>query len=343
LSPDPETDAPAFLDFLIDLGRKSPGNVLLVDNDPSSQLISEHRKELKKYFLFLTAEAEINDIGDDKKKTADAASRFGLPVPQTFSFNNSDNDPGKIDIDFPLVLKPRKSHGSLGQYVIKNSDEFIRTLQIINDKKSEYIAQEWIPGDVKNLCNCVTIFDENSQPRGIFSIRKLNVLSSKRIRQGIATYYRSENIREIIKPSIEFLKSIKWQGLAELEFKYDERDSKFKLFEINPRVWAWIRLPMECGVNFPGIYYDLLCGKNVNLVYDFRTGVTYLRSMVDTYSSFYKLRTGEMNILSFSGDLITKYAKALFKPEDNIVEDLPWKNPNMRWVRFYLKKLNEYG
>jgi predicted ATP-grasp superfamily ATP-dependent carboligase len=343
ISPDPEIDAAGFLDFLINLGRRAPGNVLLVDNDSSSQLISDHRNELRKYFLFLAAESEINDIGDDKAKTAEAAAKYGLPIPKTFSFSSNETDIKQIEIDFPLVLKPRKSHGSLGQYVVHNSDELAQTVNIIKDKKSEYIAQEWIPGDVKNLCNFTTIFDENSQPKGIFTIRKLNVLTSERIEQGIATYYLGEKIPEIIESSIEFLKSIKWQGLAELEFKYDARDSKYKIFEINPRVWAWIRLPMECGVDFPGIYYDLLCGKHVSPVTDFRAGVTYLRSVVDAYSALYKLRKGEVNFLSFSSDLIHKYAKAVFRSKDNIVEDLPWRNPNFHWIRFYLKKLDEYG
>jgi predicted ATP-grasp superfamily ATP-dependent carboligase len=342
-SPDPEINPEEFAKFMIEIGRRYPGNVLLVNEDRHSQLIAEYRNEFSGNLLFLTPGASINSICSDKANTAEALAEYGIPSPQTYFFSNDQDDFKHIDVDFPLLLKPRKSAGSQGQYIVKNREELSKSLRIINDKKSEYIIQEWIPGSVENLCNLLTIFDEDSQPKAIFTARKLNLLRTSKIDYGIATYFVSEHISDIIESGIDFLKKIKWQGLAELEFKFDERDNKFKLFEVNPRAWAWMKMPMRCGVDFPKIYYDLLCGKNVEPVFNFRTGVTYLRSVIDAYSSFYKLFTGDVKLTSLSNDLIRKYSKIVFNPKDNIVDELPWIRPNLRWIFFYLKRLKEYG
>lgn len=342
VSPDPEKKAEEFRGFLINIGKKYPGNILLVNDDLYTQLIAEYANELKNYLLFLISEPSVNVVGMDKAKTAEASAKYGLPFPRTYFFENPDDDLKVLDIDFPLILKPRKLAGSRGQYLIKNREDLVKSLNIVGNKKSDYIVQEWIPGDIKNLCTLGIIFDESHQLKAVFTARRLDTMHSKRVNQGITTYLVSEKISEIIESGINFLKNIKWRGIAELEFKFDERDSKFKLLEINPRVWSWIKLPMECGVDFPKIYYDLLCGKDFNPLFEFRTGVTYLRSITDTYSSFYRLLNGEINLNSI-GNLFRKYTRVIFNPEDNLIDELPWVKPNLQWIHYYFRRFKEYG
>lgn len=338
IAPDPRKKPHDFVNFLLQLGREYPGYALLTNDDFYNQIIAENAEELKKDLSILIPEEEINAIASDKSETVNAALKYGLPVPETYHFtDNFDN----MNIDFPLIIKPRG--GSRGQYVIKSRGELVSTLSIIGNCSEDYIAQEWIPGNVRNLCTFGTIFDENSEPKAIFTARRLSVMQSKQIHQGITTYLVSERIPELIEPSINFLKRIKWQGIAELEYKFDERDSKFKLLEINPRIWSWTRLPAACGVDFAKIYYDLLCGKNVSPVFEFRTGVTYLRSIIDMYSSFYKFTSGEVKLKDTCKDLYKKYSKVIFNPKDNLIDELPWHKPNFRWVLYFLKKIKQYG
>jgi predicted ATP-grasp superfamily ATP-dependent carboligase len=323
---------------LLQLGKEYHGYVLLTNDDLYIRIIAEHVEELKKKLLILISEKPINAVAIDKAKTVAAALKCGLPVPETYTITDIFDT---VNIDFPLLIKPRV--GSRGQYLIKSRDELIRTLRIIDKYRENFIAQEWIPGNVRNLCTFGTIFDESSQPKAVFTARRLSVMRSKNIHQGLTTYLVSERIPELIELSIKFLKEINWQGIAELEYKFDERDSKFKLLEINPRIWSWTKLPAACGVDFVKIYYDLLCGKNVSPVFEFRTGVTYLRSIIDMYSSFYKFATGEDKLNDICKDLYKKYSKIVFNPKDNLIDELPWKKPNFRFVLFYLKKLKKYG
>ena len=60
-----------------------------------------------------------------------------------------------------------------------------------------------------------------------------------------------------------------------MEFKVDPRDGKPKLMEINPRFWAYLELPIRCGVDFPYLYYNLCTGQDFEMVKDYRTGLGY--------------------------------------------------------------------
>jgi len=47
-----------------------------------------------------------------------------------------------------------------------------------------------------------------------------------------------------------FLKEINYYGLAEIEFKRDPRDGKYKLLDVNARTWGFHVLGFTAGVGF---------------------------------------------------------------------------------------------
>ena len=54
------------------------------------------------------------------------------------------------------------------------------------------------------------------------------------------------------------------KGIAEPEFKYNSRDKKYKLMEINLRSMMWHRVGNLSGVNLQYAQYLDALGKNVN-------------------------------------------------------------------------------
>ncbi len=55
---------------------------------------------------------------------------------------------------------------------------------------------------------------------------------------------------ELLQNSIALLRSLKWHGVAMVEWKVDDDGSAF-LIEINPRLWGSIALAIDAGVDFP--------------------------------------------------------------------------------------------
>ena len=60
-----------------------------------------------------------------------------------------------------------------------------------------------------------------------------------------------------------FLKSIDYSGLVEIEFKYDARDGKYKILDVNPRVWTWNAIGERAGVDFAYVQWQLAMGESV--------------------------------------------------------------------------------
>ena len=58
---------------------------------------------------------------------------------------------------------------------------------------------------------------------------------------------------------LRFLAALGYRGLSQVEFKRDPRDGRYKLMEINPRLYQWHGLAAACGVDLPRLAYcDLL-------------------------------------------------------------------------------------
>jgi hypothetical protein len=53
---------------------------------------------------------------------------------------------------------------------------------------------------------------------------------------------------------------VRYEGIAEFEFKRDADSGEFRLIEINPRSWSWVGITPACGVSLPWIAYTHLAG-----------------------------------------------------------------------------------
>jgi len=62
-----------------------------------------------------------------------------------------------------------------------------------------------------------------------------------------STYVESVDLLELKMLAIQFLTGIAFSGLAEVEFMYDQKDTRFELLKINPRIWGWIPLRSKQG------------------------------------------------------------------------------------------------
>ena len=68
------------------------------------------------------------------------------------------------------------------------------------------------------------------------------------------------------------LEALNWNGVAMVEFKIDERDSRPKLMEINGRFWGSLQLAIDAGVDFPGLLIRSI-NEKLPTDYDYTLGV----------------------------------------------------------------------
>jgi predicted ATP-grasp superfamily ATP-dependent carboligase len=79
---------------------------------------------------------------------------------------------------------------------------------------------------------------------------------------GTACLVDSRYVVEIVERGIDILREFGYHGISEVEFIYDQPSGDFKLLDINTRVWKWIGLPIQAGIDLPWLAYaDVVHGK----------------------------------------------------------------------------------
>jgi predicted ATP-grasp superfamily ATP-dependent carboligase len=118
------------------------------------------------------------------------------------------------------------------------------------------MVQELIPGRDDELYTLGSYLDASGTALGLFSGRKLRQTPPNvgTCRVGEAVW-----VQEVVDAGLRLLAAVGFRGLSQVEFKRDPRDGRFKLMEINPRLFQWHGLAAACGVDLPAIaYWDLL-------------------------------------------------------------------------------------
>jgi predicted ATP-grasp superfamily ATP-dependent carboligase len=86
------------------------------------------------------------------------------------------------------------------------------------------------------------------------------------------------------------------RGIADVEFKLDERDGKYKMLDINSRFWYQTVQATAAGINFPLVQYLDLTGQEVPELPEQRDGVCWLNGPSDLLSVM--SRRNEVNPLT---------------------------------------------
>ncbi len=305
-----------FIEFLIRLGQKlSNKAILYVTSDEYIAAVSKNREELSYYFKFSLPDAWIIETFLNKSKSYPFAQQHGLHCPQTYFVNNY-TELEKIagNIKFPCILKPLFSHLWRIKFAAKkvirveSTKDLIDTHSQLNEEGLSVMIQEIIPGKDDQFYIYEGYFNNNHQPLGIFTKRKVRQYP---IHYGIGSFHRSERNEEVMNIGTQFLSKIGYCGFVGIEFKRDNRDGKLKFMEINLRTLMSGELPVASGVNLPYIYYKDLCGEKVQKVDSFREGVKLVDLELDIASFFKYKKLKEITFLqwikSFRGKIVEAY------------------------------------
>jgi D-aspartate ligase len=187
----------------------------------------------------------------------------GVDVPRThYPRHGAEARAAAEEIGLPVLVKPEHPVGFKQRY--RRQAFRCETLDEVEDgyKRAEEfgaMVQELIPGGDDTLYTVGSYVARDGQPLGVFSGRKL-----RQTPPGIGTCRVGEAVwvQDVVDAALRLLDALDYFGLSQVEFKRDPRDGKFKLMEINPRLWQWHGLAAACGVDLPRIAYADLVGEN---------------------------------------------------------------------------------
>jgi predicted ATP-grasp superfamily ATP-dependent carboligase len=325
----PGAGHPGAIDHLLELARHHglENWVLYAAGDADARLIAQHHAALSAVFRLAVPPWDTLKWAYDKRLMNDHAKLVGVDTPWTV-FPRDEHAVAALDCAFPLILKPtvHATRNAFTQAKAWKIDDRAALLQRYSEAATlvganGVMLQELIRGSGVAQFSYAAVWD-----RG----RPVASLVARRTRQYpidfgyTSTYVETISQSEIEQAALRFLRPLNYHGLVEIEFKYDARDQRYKILDVNGRIWTWIALGAAAGVDFPSIMWRIAADEIV-LPCNARTGVAWMHASRDIVAACQEMRHG---LLSF-GDYITSLRKrttfAAFANDDALpgVIDMP--------------------
>lgn len=248
------------------IGRESDhlfGSVLLAVSDTGIEIIANHREILSSKFRLDISDCEAQLAMLDKLATYNLAIKAGVYTPRFWSVHAREYLFNvREELVFPLLVKPRKSHlfsaaFPEAKYFLANDfSHLIRLYEKVTQAGIDVILVEFIPGPDDRLCSYYTYIAENGEAAFHFTKR---IIRRYPINMGPGSYHVTDWNPEVMQLALKFIKAVGLRGLANVEFKRDERDGCLKLIECNARFTEANVLLIESGFDLAlFIYYRLV-------------------------------------------------------------------------------------
>lgn len=245
VEPNLEDDA-VFVRTLTDFAKAHTGKTLVLVScgDNYTGLMARARAALEPYYKFACPTPELVAELDTKEFFYKVCERHGLSYPRTFGCTNENYKTVELPFPFPCIIKASNSVAYWNckfphkkkVFVAYNKEEFDAITAAIysSSYQDNLVLQEYIPGDdnCMRVLNCYSGLDHKVKLMALG-----RPLLEEQTPEGIGNYAAIMNVRddELMEKMKAFLEDVGWEGFSNFDMKYDARDGKYKLFEMNPR------------------------------------------------------------------------------------------------------------
>lgn len=247
------TEEEIFIETLTNLAinRYNDPNItylLIACGDTYAKLISKYQKVLSQWFTFPAIDYDLLLKLSDKVSFYSICKEYGLPHPTTYILDKEMYDSktylNPLPFDFPVAVKPADSVQYLNidfknrkkAYIIEGREEYDLVVDRVYKAgyTKELIVQEFVGGDDSNMRVLNAYVDSNHHVRMMFLGQPLLEDPFPASIGNYVAILPDEN-DDIYQGLKKFLEDVKYTGFANIDMKYDPKDGRYKLFEINLR------------------------------------------------------------------------------------------------------------
>jgi len=251
---------------LLAVGRKLGGRpVLIPTTDEGAIWVADHSAALQELFCFPCQNAALIRLLVNKGRMQDLASFNGVPTARAVVPHSKEDVACFLDTAvFPVMVKAidagrlrLRAGGS--KFLIQTRRELLELYARAQEPdKPNLLLQEFIPGEDWMFNG---YFDKNS--------RCLLGVTGKKIRRfpvntgitSLGVCIRNETVANV---TCEFMKAIGYRGILDIGYRYDIRDGKYKVLDVNPRIGCTFRLFAAAnGMDVARALYQDMTGQPV--------------------------------------------------------------------------------
>lgn len=327
--PWPAGDDEAQAEYLLEVAARNNLDqwVLFPTSDESAALLSRFQVKLSRRYRVAAPTWSVLRWAYDKRLTYRLAADQHVDYPTTF-YPLTDADLQRVNCDFPAILKPA-IHASINR-LTEDKAWRVTNLEELRARYREacelmpadlILVQEMIPGGGEAQFSYAALCRDG---------KPIASLTARRTRQYpidfgySSSFVETLDVPEIVAPSERLLAAMHYNGIVEVEYKFDARNGRYKLLDINPRLWTWSPLGGRAGMDFPYLLWQMIQGMPVTRK-TAPAGVRWVRMSTDLPAAFQELLRGRLNFGSYLRSLLGPLQFALFSADDPLpaLMDLP--------------------
>ena len=239
-------DGPTFYDNVCKFAQANPDKTVLVIGcgDSYVKLAAQYKDRFPANVIAPYIGLELMDELTDKERFYELCDKYGIDHPATFVYRKEMGHDFELPFEPPYICKPANGvhywehdfPGSEKVFTLPDRESLEATLDKVYAAgyPDAMIIQEFIPGDDSFMRVLTCYSDEHAQVK-LMCLG--HVLLEEHTPHGIGNHavIITEEAPELCEKLRSFLEDIKFTGFSNFDVKFDQRDGRFKVFEINCR------------------------------------------------------------------------------------------------------------
>lgn len=221
--------------------------LLIPTEDVSCLFLADNSDELEQAYRFPEQPRGLARALSSKREMYTLCKKFDVPTPEA-SFPTSREDVIQFAqaATFPLMVKPVDNRDfqdfpGAGKAIARDRSELVEICDRLSrgGPLPEIVMQEFIPGGADSVWMFNGYFNRES--------KCLIGITGKKLRQyppyvGQTSLGICESNTAVLHTTQQFMRSLGYRGILDIGFRYDLRDGRYKLLDVNPRIGSAFRL-----------------------------------------------------------------------------------------------------
>jgi D-aspartate ligase len=243
-----QTDPGRFAEALTGVGRRLGRRAVLVPIDDLGALfVADHADELAERFLFPRPAPGLAHALASKRELDLLCRRLGVPSPETVFPRTRDDvlrflgrarPPVVVKAIDPLLLHQRP--GARSVVIAHSREELLDAYDGMEvPERPNLMLQEYIPGGAESVWMFNGYLDRRSRCLIGFTGTKQRQCLPHTGPTSLGVCRANPVVEQA---TARFLAAVGYQGIVDLGWRYDARDGRYKLLDVNPRIGGSFRL-----------------------------------------------------------------------------------------------------
>ena len=235
-----------FLKAVCDFANANKENTVLLIGcgDSYVKLISENLGKYPDNVIAPYIKADLINTLIHKERFYELCDKYGIEHPNTFVYRKEMGEDFDLPFEAPFICKPSNSvmyweHPFEGQdkvFKAKTRERLLEILKAVYDAgyTDSMIIQDFIPGD-DSFMRVLTNYSDRFGKVKMMALG--HTILEEHTPHGIGNHavIINEYEPELCNKLKDFLEALGFVGFSNFDIKYDQRDGKYKVFEINVR------------------------------------------------------------------------------------------------------------